>query len=142
MDCREVKDRLSPYLDGELPTELARQIAHHLAGCEVCQRELAALTRLDAALGRLQAPVPPALAEAVLTRLARRRRPWWRSLALAASLVLGIVLGGTLTRDFYPLGADRSQAGEVLALEAFQDFPRGSWGDLLVSYQADEGNGA
>ncbi len=142
MDCREVKDRLSPYLDGELPTELSSQIAHHLAGCEVCRRELAALTRLEAALGRLRAPVPPALAEAVLTRLARRRRPWWRSLALAASLVLGIVLGGTLTRDFYPLGADRSQAGEVLALEAFQDFPRGSWGDLLVSYQADEANGA
>jgi anti-sigma factor (TIGR02949 family) len=142
MDCRDVEDRLSAYLDGELPVELKSRVAAHLAGCEACQRELAALARLEAALGRLQAPVPPALAEAVLTRLARHRRPWWRSLALAASLVLGIVLGGTLTRDFYPLGADRGQAGEVLALEAFQDFPQGSWGALLVSYQADEGNGA
>ena len=136
-----VRERLSAYLDGELSAEERREVAAHLEGCEECRRELALLKRLDAALGSLDAPAPARLAERVLDRLQpRRRRYVWQSLALAASLILGIVLGGTLARDFYPYQVTSGNS-EDLALEEFHDFPQGSLGAVMVSYQADESNG-
>lgn len=135
-----VRERLSAWLDGELSDAERLEVAAHLEVCEECRRELARLQRLDAALGRLDAAVPPGLAERVLDRLQPRRRYWWQSLALAASLLLGIVLGGTLARDFYPYQdqAATNGTGEVLALEEFNDFPQGSLGAVMVSYQMDQ----
>jgi anti-sigma factor (TIGR02949 family) len=137
-----VRERLSAYLDGELTAEERREVAAHLEGCEECRRELALLQRLDAALGSLDAPAPARLAERVLDRLQPRprRRYVWQSLALAASLVLGIVLGGTLARDFYPYQVTSGNS-EDLALEEFHDFPQGSLGAVVASYQPEEGNG-
>jgi anti-sigma factor RsiW len=143
MDCRGVAELLSAYLDGQLAGEVRRQVAAHLKTCSACQEELAWLARLDAALGALESPVPPGLAERVLARLPhKRRRSRWQSVALAASLVLGIILGGNLARDFYPYAPGGGNGADEMALEAFQDFPRGSWGDLLVTYQPEEANGA
>jgi hypothetical protein len=102
---------------------------------------MAYLTALDAALGDLKSPVPPYLVERVLARLPRRRLSWWQSLALAASLVLGIILGGAVARDFYPQPRENLAATEVASLEAFHDFPQGSLGTVLASYQGEEGNG-
>jgi anti-sigma factor RsiW len=146
MTCQEVGERLSAWLDRELPPAEHDGIAAHLEGCAGCRRELARLRALEAALGKLAAPVPPRVAEKVAARLkerqvARDRRPWWQSLALAASLVLGIYLGGTLARDFYPLSQENGFGTEVASLEAFHDFPQGSMGLILASYQEDEGNG-
>ena len=120
-------------------------MAAHLEGCEECRRELARLKLLDAALDDLEVAVPAGLAERVLDRLhPRRRRYWWQSLALAASLLLGIVLGGSLARDFYPYQDQAAVSGnsEVLALEEFNDFPQGSMGAVMVSYQTEENNGS
>jgi len=136
-----VRERLSAWLDGELSPEERREVAAHLEVCEKCRRELAALERLDAALGNLDAPTPARLTARVLDRLQPRRRYRWQSLAMAASLILGIVLGGTLARDYYPYPPSNGDA-EVLALEEFHDFPQGSLGAVMVSYQADESNGS
>ena len=136
-----VRERLSAWLDGELAPEERLEVAAHLEVCEKCRRELAALERLDAALGSLDAPTPARLAARVLDRLQPRRRYWWQSLAMAASLVLGIVLGGSLARDFYPYPVTSGNS-EVLALEEFHDFPQGSLGAVMVSYQTDESNGS
>jgi anti-sigma factor RsiW len=142
LKCEEVQERLSAWLDGELPEEAMAAVEVHLAGCAFCRREVARFRALDEALGALPAPVPPHLAERVLAVQPRPRRPWWQSLALAASLILGIVLGGTLARDFYPLSTENGTGGEVLAMEDFQDFPQGSLGTIVASYQADDGNGS
>jgi len=145
MGCREVQERLSAWLDGELAPPEGELIAAHLKGCAGCRREVAQLRALDAALAELVAPVPPHLAEKVVARLQGRRgqgrrRPWWQSLAMAASLVLGIVLGGSVARDFYPLAPENGVA-EVASLQDFHDFPQGSLGTILASYQPEEGNG-
>jgi anti-sigma factor RsiW len=139
--CEQVQARLSAWLDGELAAEERQQVAAHLEVCLGCQGELAVLSRLDAALGTLEAPLPALLPERVLDRLRPRRRYWWQSLAMAASLVLGIVLGGTLARDYYPYPTSNGD-GEVLALEEFHDFPQGSLGAMMVSYQGEEINGS
>ncbi len=142
-NCLEVQDNLSAWLDGELGPEVMIQVERHLEGCAGCRRELALLTALDQALGSLTAPVPAGLPEKVRARINRPSRRWWQHLALAASLVVGIYLGGTLARDFY--AQPQSPNGfstEVASLEAFHDFPQGSMGMILASYQEDEGNGS
>jgi len=140
--CRQIKEQLSAYLDGELDEGQRHAVAAHLQTCPACRRELELLTALDGALGSLTAPAPPDLAGRVLARLPRRRRAWWQNLALAASLVLGIILGGTVARDFYPRTTENGAVYETASLDAFHDFPQGSLGTILASYQKEEGNGS
>ena len=141
--CPEVQDRLSAWLDGELAPEVAAGVARHVESCARCRRELAQLETLEQALGSLpEAALPPGLSEKVRARLPRPRCRGWQSLALAASLVLGILLGSTLGRDFYPLTQETGVEPEVASLDAFYDYPRGSMGMVLASYQVDEVNGS
>ena len=141
MKCTEVQEHLSAWLDGEVPEELRPRLADHLAACPVCQAELTALERLDAALAELEAPVPRDLAAGVLRRLPRPTPSWVRSLALAACLVLGIFIGGSLTGTLYQGIQPANGNGELAQLEIFQDYPQGSVGGAF-SYQGEEDNNA
>jgi anti-sigma factor RsiW len=142
MECQAVQEQMSAWLDDELSEATGAMLAAHLTGCEACRREWRQLTALDAALGNLAVPAPMGLAEKVAAKVRRpRRRSWWQATALAACLVLGIALGGTMARTFYG-GATPSEAGaEVASLEDFHDFPQGSLGAVVASYQPEEGNG-
>jgi anti-sigma factor RsiW len=142
MECREVHQLLSAWLDHELASTTEAALAAHVEKCAACRREWLRLKALDAALGDLEAPVPPGLAEKVLARLRPRRRQWWQSIALAACLVLGLALGGTMVQVFYGPVAQANHTGtEMASLEVFHDFPQGSLGAVVASYQPDHGNG-
>ncbi|MEJ2422635.1 MAG: zf-HC2 domain-containing protein [Acidobacteriota bacterium] len=41
--CREMFERLSPYIDGELNPEMCEALEGHMADCEPCRRYLASL---------------------------------------------------------------------------------------------------
>jgi anti-sigma factor RsiW len=145
INCLEVQENLSAWLDRELAPEVMAQVEHHLESCALCRREAARLEALEQALGALPMPLPQGLPEKVRARLVRPRWRWRQSLALAAALVVGIYLGGTLARDFYAQPQTQAQNSfntEVASLEAFHDFPQGSMGMILASYQEDEGNGS
>jgi predicted anti-sigma-YlaC factor YlaD len=146
LECREVRERLSTWLDLELPPETHDLIAAHLEGCSGCRRALAQLRAVEGALDELEVAPPARLADKVLARLQERqvraaRRHGWQSLALAASLVLGILLGGGMARNFYPQTPVNGTA-ETASLQDFHDFPQGSLGTILASYQPDEGSGS
>ena len=144
MECSEIQEQLSAFLDQDLTEDLRLQITRHLASCPACQAELAALERLDAALIELEVQAPPGLAAGVRRRLPRPASPWRQSLALAACLLLGIFLGGTLTGSLYSTPAALNSNGNgngVASLEVFQDFPQGSLG-TAVSYSQEEDSGA
>ena len=140
MDCREIQERLSAFLDREVGQDLHLQMSSHLATCPACQAELAALERLDAALAGLEAPAPRDLAAKVRRRLHSPAIPWFQSLALAVCLVLGIFLGSSLTGSLYPASAN-GITSEVANLEVFQDSPQGSLGGAF-SYQGEEDSSA
>jgi ribosomal protein L18E len=64
---------------------------------------------------------------------------------MAASLVLGLVLGGALAGNFSPYAVRpaNGNGGEVLALEdVLREFPQGSFVGTVISYQDDEENSA
>jgi anti-sigma factor RsiW len=142
MECQAVQAQLSAWLDDELSEAAGATLAAHLTGCEACRREWRELTALDAALSHLSAPVPTGLAERVAAKVRRpRRRLGWQSAALAACLILGVALGGTMARSFYGAATPNEAGAEVASLEVFHDFPQGSLGAVVASYQPEEGNG-
>ena len=142
MECQAIQAQMSAWLDDELSEAAGAMLTAHLERCEACRTEWRKLTALDAALGNLAAPVPMGLAEKVAAKVRRpRRRKWFQSVALAACLVLGVALGGTMARSFYgPAAADTTEA-EVASLDDFHDFPQGSLGAVVASDQPEEGNG-
>jgi predicted anti-sigma-YlaC factor YlaD len=142
MECQAVQTQLSAWLDDELEEAAGAMLTAHLQGCAVCREEWRQLTALDAALGNLAAPVPLGLASTVAAKVRRPvRRSGWQAIALAACLVLGIALGGTMARTFYGGAASNEAGAEVASLEVFHDFPQGSLGAVVASYQPEEGNG-
>jgi anti-sigma factor RsiW len=143
MNCHKVQNLLSVYLDGEVRPELGREMEAHLGACDVCRVELGLLQQLDHSLGTLPVPAAVDVAPRVLARVRRPARPWWRSLSMAASLVLGLVLGAALAGNFYPnsLYLASGNADAVALEEMLQNFPQDSWGRSVLSYQDDEENG-
>lgn len=48
MTCTELKEKLMPYLDGELEASAAGEVERALAGCPECQAELDEMKRVNA----------------------------------------------------------------------------------------------
>ena len=59
MNCADVQERLSAYHDGELPGDVAAQIAAHLANCPACATELESFESLSALTRKLTDPAAP-----------------------------------------------------------------------------------
>jgi anti-sigma factor RsiW len=75
--CRETRERLSDYLDGDLGARTRRRVGRHLARCKHCQKLLESLTRtLEQlrSLGSINQGTPePATVRAVIERIERER---------------------------------------------------------------------
>lgn len=69
--CREVLERLSLYLDGELPEAEVVRVENHLRGCDRCARFGGAFGEVVAGLRRRLGPAEP-LAHEVAARLRDR----------------------------------------------------------------------
>src|ERR1041384_545756 len=107
MNCEQIQDDLSAYVDGELPPARKPEIHAHVAGCPACQRRVAELEKLAsgvAAMPQLQ-PAPRFLADVRRKIQAESEprtswidwlfRPVWLKVpieALAVIIVAGFVL--------------------------------------------------
>jgi anti-sigma factor RsiW len=59
MNCREVVELMTDYLEGALPASDRARFEQHLAGCDGCQAYLGQLRRTARVLGKLsEVPVP------------------------------------------------------------------------------------
>ena len=99
MECREIQEKISAYMDGELAEGERGTVARHLQGCPTCRRlegELRGIAAEIAALPRRKAP--PSIAQAVAReinasaetkaiRFPRRRTIEWVVAAAALLLV-------------------------------------------------------
>ncbi len=138
MDCLWVQAKFSAYLDGELSPRQRQEIEAHVATCEACRQELRVWEQLWEALLAEPVAAPPNLRERVLARLPRPRRPWWQNLALAASLLMGIFLGGRLGLEVHEIMGAQSQTEEALA--DFEASPTHSLPALLATTDLENGD--
>jgi len=111
MNCQETAAMMVAYLDQELSSSERKMVAAHLAECDSCRRELAALSTLQGRVRRslhqqaAQAvPAPDAWVrlQATLTGAAQPVHPtrvarWLQSIVLSIRTVF---LGGTMVRKF------------------------------------------
>jgi anti-sigma factor RsiW len=76
--CRETRERLSDYLDGDLGARSRRRVSRHLARCKHCRALLESLTRtLEQlrSLGTVEQSSPvPATVRAIVDRIERGER--------------------------------------------------------------------
>lgn len=76
--CRETRDRLSDYLEGNLAGRARTRVERHLARCKHCQALLQSLNRtLEQlrSLGAMETGSPePATVRAVIERIERETR--------------------------------------------------------------------
>ena len=73
VQCREVVDVLTDYLEGALPAEERAALEQHLLLCQGCSRFVDQLRTSIALTGRLQeADVPPQVMDRVLLMLRGR----------------------------------------------------------------------
>lgn len=140
--CARLRERLSAYVDQETTAAENSELAEHLKVCPACRAEWAALQHLAEALNRLALPPPAGLAQQVRRRLHPRRYAWGRAMTLAASLILGMVAGGGLTKELYYFPANGNGTELASLEEVLQNFPPGSLEGLSPSYQEDEDRSA
>jgi len=163
MKCREVNELLIAYLDNEVTPSERTLIQAHLAGCDACQEELAALSALQSRVSQsLQfkavqvAPSPQAWSR-LQTRLARESRSssWFQRPALAVrrvrqacqpregmalkqrfvlALVAALVII-TGTMAFVP--SIRAQVGKVIAQRFHFEIPGGRFAIKIPSPGVD-----
>jgi anti-sigma factor (TIGR02949 family) len=70
MTCRELFERLSEYVDGELSQELCEEIRKHLDGCDPCVNFAKTLKTTAELCRRLPSqPIPPHVAADLRTFL-------------------------------------------------------------------------
>lgn len=137
MECRTIQEYFSAYLDRELPEGTAWQVSRHLEVCASCRREYQIWQELWKALAAEPAPVPAEFSTRVLARLPRRNPYWWRHLALAASMLLGIFLGGRLGLEMhYQLALPQNETAP-LAWEGLAEAPTNSLDGLLASHDLE-----
>lgn len=105
MNCKELEDLLSPYLDGELDASQRSSVEQHLGDCPDCKRALADLGAMHEAL---QAPAlryhaSDTLQQRLKIKLrdadAREQRSVWPRWAAVAATV---VIAAALTWNFLP----------------------------------------
>ncbi len=111
LDVEHYGDRLSAYLDGELPTEEVTSIVHHLTTCRVCREELHDLDRSRIAvraLPGLDAPrfVPPPGPRPSASSEPERRRPHRLRPRPIAAATIGLVAVLALLSILSPSASD------------------------------------
>ncbi len=82
MNCLDMQERLSAYLDGDLSPEEMKEVAAHLSGCESCQAVLSELREVRDALRSLpEVEIPEDLHATIMERIRphmkqKKQRRW------------------------------------------------------------------
>ena len=132
MACREYEARLEDYLDGQLDSATADELAAHLAGCRACQQAVQA-ARLAGRL--LRAGLEPvggptttfwSRVEAGIRREEEKRKQFWGALEVLAwrlswSATVAVALLSVYLATFHFLQKGREPAPQTEIREIFPE---------------------
>ena len=143
MECPDL-EQLAAFQTDAVDAAQRRRIGEHVAACDACRRELAALESAASAVASLPAPaMPDDLWPGIAARLTPRPHPvmvWWR--ALAGAGVLTVLLLGSIQayRASQPLPMASTTASSLVTRHEFlaaQDplTDRASLGVMIISQE-------
>ena len=148
MDCKEFRMMISRELDGAFEAVERERLDLHLAACAGCRRfkELS-LAGLSMHRSVKEVEAPPSLAPSILAAVeARRDAEWihgWLRVAVpaaaAAAAGLGIWVGGLIHESSTP--SSTGDHTDVLELRYLDEYPPGSFGDILMASNEGGGDG-
>ncbi len=139
MDCNRFRLMLSRELDGELDARGQDELQRHLGECPECRGYRLVLLETAACHRELpEAGPPPAILAAVMAEIEGRNRDaaaWWYRIAVpaAAVLIMLLGLGAGVSLNEAMLAENGNGVEEVLGLEQLDDYPPGSFGEILVA---------
>lgn len=101
MECKEIREMISAYVDGEALPDEARQVEEHLGTCAECRSAEKRMRMLGMAVTRTEGTVPPDFRENLFARmeeeelLPKRRSIFafsvrWAAIPLAAAAALAL----------------------------------------------------
>ena len=115
MECKDIREMISAYVDGEAVAEEARMVEEHIGQCGTCRRAEKRMRALGVAAARMEGAVPPDFRENLFARmekeelLPKRRSIFvfsvrWAAvpLAAAAALAFYVLSSRDVPRDFSP----------------------------------------
>jgi hypothetical protein len=113
MNCREVADKLSQFMDGELDSGLNERVSLHIESCDACKRDLESFRRIGERMREVEAPVDTEWSwgriEAAIPsklRLSERRSMKWLIPVLALAASVGFALARV---TWYPTNGTNTQ---------------------------------
>jgi anti-sigma factor RsiW len=125
MQCKEVRKKLSAYVDQELHGETASIVASHIARCPSCEEHLESIRKMDALVRQMpDVSVGPEFMKRILRAVEESNAPIKARKPLLASL-LGIF------HDFFDL-LEGERPSHSRALDEFSDFPPCSLGHAYL----------
>lgn len=75
LNCRDISERASDFLEAALPLRIRLQIRMHLLMCRFCREYVRQMALVVRTLGRLPRPEPDARAQAALIAMFRAEQP-------------------------------------------------------------------
>lgn len=140
MECSKYRRMVSRELDGEIDAAGKSDLEGHLASCERC-RSFRATSREAFSIHRaaVTAVPPPQLVGSILAAVESRPRMGWigarlgfaMSAATVAVAALGFWIGAAVHESYVPKVAAIST--DVLELSYLDEYPPGSFGDILTA---------
>lgn len=131
MECPEIKERISAYVDGEADSADASEVRAHLDECAACRGLERRMRSLGEGISRIEAAVPPDFREKLFARmekeelLPRRRSLFvfslrWVAVPLTAAAALALFLL-TVPEKERQLAAPRGAASQAVQPEPVAD---------------------
>lgn len=135
MRCKQVQRKLDVFTSDDLAPQVRTRVEEHLRSCERCRVAVERLRKLAGVLEAAPgAPLPAGFAERLMQKARRRSvvataarfslNPlhWWQEnpvavrIAVAASLIVGLALGGLLGSDTWSAAAQEKPAADPVAV--------------------------
>ena len=140
MECRKFRRMISRETDGEIEGAERAELERHCGSCAGCRefRE-ECLVGLSVHRSVQEVAPPPSILPSILAAVeGRPRRGWvpaWPTFALPAAAVgaaiLGFWVGGLMHESYNPAATENHT--DVLELKYLDEYPPGSFGDILTA---------
>ena len=132
MDCKEIRERLSAFVDNELPPQESRLIEDHLNECPTCAKEEISLRQVIDLLDG----VPDESPSRIFTQATVHRASSWKRCAYVKENILMpafAVLRSVLSVVSWLLEAYDYRRRTPSYLRSFDDFPPESLSSVYIS---------